>query len=119
MVDHTLSKEMNVVYAGRKPPMNYVLAVMERLSSDSKEVVLKARGRAISTAVDVAEITRRRFMKELAVEQISIGTEQMPRRELEGTRGTRGVSSIEITLSRFITKETEKGEDGKEAAGSH
>jgi DNA-binding protein len=115
MEDHTMSKESNVVYVGRKPPMNYVLAVMTGFSRDSKEVVLKARGRAITTAVDVAEITRSRFMKELTVEQITTRTEQLPRRELEGTRG---VSSIEITLSRPVETETEKGEEGKEAAGS-
>ena len=94
--------------------MNYVLAVMTSLSNDSKKVVLKARGRAIATAVDVAEITRRRFIKELVVEKISIGTEEMSRRGLEGTRG---VSSIEITLSRPVETEMEKGEEGKEAGG--
>jgi DNA-binding protein len=51
---------------------------------------------AISTAVDVAEITRRRFMKNLKVERVNLGTEEMPREE----GGTRSVSTIEITLSK-------------------
>ncbi|MCK4953413.1 DNA-binding protein Alba [Candidatus Bathyarchaeota archaeon] len=92
-----MSKEATVIYIGRKPPMNYVLFVITSLNSpDSKEVILKARGRAITTAVDVAEITRRRFMKELEISKITTGTEELPVEE----GGTRMVSSIEITLTR-------------------
>ena len=77
--------------------MSYVLAIITSFSgSDVKEVTLKARGRAITTAVDVAEITRRRFMKELDVGKITIGTEEIQREE----GGTRNVSTIEITLTR-------------------
>jgi len=43
----------NVIYVGRKPPMSYVLAVVTQFNtSGSEEVVIKARGRAISTTVD-------------------------------------------------------------------
>jgi DNA-binding protein len=56
--------------------------------------MLKARGRAITTAVDVAEVTRRRFMSDLTVENISIGTEELP----QEVGGTRAVSTIEIKL---------------------
>jgi len=48
--------EENVVYIGNKPVMNYVLAVVTQMNSGVPEVMLKARGRAISRAVDVAEI---------------------------------------------------------------
>jgi DNA-binding protein len=79
--------------------MDYVLAVISRLSAgDAKEVVLKARGQAITTAVDVAEITRSRFVKDLKVGRIAIGTEEMPARE--GENRTRMVSTIEITLTK-------------------
>ena len=92
-----MSEEQNVVYIGRKPVMAYVLAVITHFNApDAKEVVLKARGMSISTAVDVAEITRRRFMTTLAVDKINIGTEEMP--EEEGR--TRAVSFMEITLKR-------------------
>ena len=92
-----MPKEPNVVYIGRKPTMSYVLAVITSFTgSDAKEVTLKARGRAITTAVDVAEITRRRFMKELNVGEITIGTEEIQQEE----GGTRNVSTIEITLTR-------------------
>ena len=89
----------NTVFVGRKPPMSYVLAIITSLSaSNVKETTLKARGRSISTAVDVAEITRRRFMKDLKVSKIAVGTEEMPPREGENT--PRNVSTIEITLTR-------------------
>jgi len=75
--------------------MSYELAIITGFTtSNTKEVTLKARGRAITTAVDVAEITRRRFMKELSIGKIiTIGTEEIPREE----GGTRNVSTIEIT----------------------
>ena len=89
----------DVLYIGRKPPMNYVLAVITSLSSsNAKELTLKARGRAISTAVDTAEITRSRFMPDLKVKKIAIGSEEMPPRE--GENRPRMVSTMEITLTK-------------------
>ena len=89
----------NIIFVGSKPPMSYVLAIITSLSaSNAKEITLKARGRAISTAVDTAEITRRRFMKDLKVNKIAIGTEEMPARE--GENRTRMVSTIEIMLTK-------------------
>ena len=94
-----MSEKSGTVFVGSKTPMDYVLAVITRLSSsDAKEVVLKARGRAIATAVDVAEITRRRFLKDLKVSKISIGTEEMPPRE--GENRARMVSTVEIALTK-------------------
>ena len=92
-----MSREPNTVYIGRKPTMNYVLAVITSFnSSDTKKVTLKARGRAITTAVDVAEIVNNRFMKDLNVDEITIGTEELQQEE----GGTRNVSTIEISLTR-------------------
>ena len=92
-------EKSGIVFVGSKTPMDYVLAVMTRLSaSDAKEVVLKARGQAITTAVDVAEITRNRFLKDLKIGRITIGTEEMPARE--GENRARLVSTIEITLTK-------------------
>ena len=92
-----MSNDSNTVFIGQKPIMNYVLAVITNFnSSDTEEVTLKARGQAISRAVDVAEIVNHRFMKDLKVSKITIGTEQMEQQE----GGTRNVSTIEIGLSR-------------------
>ena len=94
-----MSENSAIVFIGSKTPMDYVLSVMTRLSaSNAKEVVLKARGHAITTAVDVAEIARNRFLKDLKVSRIGIGTEEMPARE--GENRTRMVSTIEITLTQ-------------------
>ena len=91
------SDKARIVFVGNKIPMDYVMAVMTGLSADNaKEITLKARGQAITTAVDTAEITRNRFIKNLKVTRIAIGTEQMPPRE--GETRTRMVSTIEITL---------------------
>jgi DNA-binding protein len=80
-------------------PMDYVLAIITGLSSnEAKEITLKARGQAITTAVDAAEITRNRFLKDLKVGSITIGTEEMPPRE--GETRARMVSTIEIKLIR-------------------
>jgi len=85
----------NVVYIGTKPVMNYVLAAITQFNEGANSVVLKARGKAISRAVDVAEILRNRFMQNLTVQNITIGTEQ-----IQGESGTANVSTIEITLSK-------------------
>ena len=94
-----MSKESDVIFVGNKPPMSYVLAIITAFSGGStKEVTLKARGQAITTAVDVAEIARNRFIKELKVASIAIGTVEMPPRE--GENRSRMVSTIEIALSK-------------------
>ena len=92
------SNKQNVVYIGNKPPMNYVMAVLTAFNmGNGTEVILKARGRAISTAVDVAEITRSRFFRDAKVQAISIGTEEVPSRE-DGR--PRNVSTMEISLKK-------------------
>ncbi|MBE6486775.1 MAG: DNA-binding protein Alba [Methanosphaera stadtmanae] len=88
--------EENIVYIGNKPVMNYVLAVVTQMNSGVTEVILKARGRAISRAVDVAEIVRNRFISDVEVKNIDISTE-----EIVGNEGTSSnVSAIEIRLSK-------------------
>jgi len=87
----------NVIYVGKKPPMSYVLAVVTQFQgSGSDEVIIKARGRSISTAVDTAEIVRNRFVTDAKIKDIKIGTESITNEE-EGR--TSNVSSIEICLS--------------------
>ena len=93
------TKKPDVVFIGNKPPMSYVMAIITAFSSnDANAVTLKARGRSISTAVDAAEITRRRFLKDLTVIAIGIGTEEMPPRE--GENRARMVSTMEIKLAK-------------------
>jgi len=87
-------KEENSVFVGRRPTMNYVMATMMILNK-GVDCTVKARGRAISHAVDVCEILRNRFLKGTEYKGITLSTEQ-----LEGESGqTNNVSSIEIVLS--------------------
>jgi DNA-binding protein len=89
----------NVVFIGGKPFMNYVTGVvMQFTTKGSKEVVIKARGKFIARAVDVAEVSTKRFLKEqdLAVKDIKINSE-----EFENKEGRKvNVSTIEITLAK-------------------
>jgi len=65
----------NVIYVGKKPPMSYVLAVVTQFNTTgSDEVIIKARGRSISTAVDTAEIVRNRFVSDAKIKEIKIST---------------------------------------------
>ncbi|UCH31471.1 MAG: DNA-binding protein Alba [Candidatus Bathyarchaeota archaeon] len=86
----------NVVLIGRKPVMNYVVACLTFFNSGEKNICVKARGRAISTAVDTVELLRRAFVKDLSLKNITIGTEEVQREE--GRKSN--VSTIEITMTR-------------------
>ncbi len=85
----------NAVFVGNKPVMNYVLAVLTQFNNGIKEVAIKARGRAISRAVDVAEIVRKRFLPDVEVKEINISTEKV-----ESEQGEANVSAIEIILTK-------------------
>jgi DNA-binding protein len=69
---------------------------MTLFKSGQEEVKVKARGRAISRAVDVVEVLRNRYMPDLQISDISIGTEYL---ESELTNQTSNVSTIEISLN--------------------
>ncbi len=90
--------ESNSVLIGKKPVMNYVLACITLFHSGAKMVSIKARGRSISRAVDVVEVVRRRFLPNLKIKEIIIGTDKLAARE-EGNTPT-NVSTVEITLEQ-------------------
>ncbi|MDY6766395.1 MAG: DNA-binding protein Alba [Candidatus Nanohaloarchaea archaeon] len=89
--------EDNTVYVGSKPPMSYVLAVVTQFNQEGQDTVhVKARGSAVATAVDVAEMTRNRFIEDADVDDIEIGTDT-----IEGDDGQElKLSSIRIDLTR-------------------
>lgn len=84
----------NTVFVGNKPVMNYVLAVVTQFNNGAQEVAIKARGKAISRAVDTAEIAMNRFLDGVAKKEIAISTEI-----IDTDAGKTNVSSIEITLA--------------------
>ncbi|MCS7120842.1 MAG: DNA-binding protein Alba [Nitrososphaerota archaeon] len=83
-----------MVLIGQKPVMKYVVACLTSFNAGAERVIVKARGRAISRAVDTAELLRRAFMKDVDVERIEIGTEEMERPD----RPKANVSTMEIVL---------------------
>ncbi|MHC1599022.1 MAG: DNA-binding protein Alba [Candidatus Methanofastidiosia archaeon] len=91
------NNDKDVVYIGSKPQMSYVLAVITQFNEgNAEEVVLKARGRAISRTVDVAEIVKNKFIPDIKIDDIKTSTEQMTRED----GSTSNVSAIEITLRK-------------------
>lgn len=86
----------NFVFIGKKPLMSYVLATLRQINEGNKTVVIKARGKAIARAVDVAEIVRNQFLPSATVDDIVIKTEHL---RSEDGRESR-VSSIEIFMTR-------------------
>ena len=86
----------NTVLIGKRPVMNYVLACLTCFNSGSSKIVVKARGRAIPRAVDTVEVLRRSFAKNLQLDSITIGTEEVSREQGQTSR----VSAIEMTLSK-------------------
>ncbi len=85
----------NVVYVGNKPVMNYVLAIVKDFNNGANEVVIKARGKAISRAVDAAEVSRNRFLIDTKINGIKIGTER-----ITSEKGESNVSIIEIAIGK-------------------
>jgi DNA-binding protein len=96
----------NVVLIGRKPVMNYVTACITFFNSGEKQVIVKARGRAICRAVDTVELLRRAFIKDLEIKQIDIGTEELVR--AEGQKSN--ISTMEITVTKAKTKQPQEEE---------
>ena len=88
-------KDDNVIFVGKKPTMSYVLAVVTQFSDGVKEVHVKARGRSISHAVDVAEVVNNKFAQDVK-KKVEIGTEEV--QDKEGR--TIKVSTIDIGLTK-------------------
>ncbi len=86
----------NTVYVGSKPAMSYVLAVVTQFSEGHETVHVKARGKAISRAVDVAEMIQTKFEEDAEVEDISIDTDKIDTDEGDELN----VSSIQIDLAK-------------------
>ncbi len=89
----------NVVFIGSKPFMNYITGVvMQFTTKNCEEVVVKARGKWISRAVDVVEAVRKKFLKDKNLKIIGVLIDSA---EMETDDGKKmNVSSIEITLGR-------------------
>lgn len=91
--------EENIVFIGGKPFMNYVTGVvMQFTTKNAPNVTIKSRGKFISKAVDVAEVSRRRFLKDIniTVKDIQINSEEFENKEGK----TVNVSTMDIILEK-------------------
>lgn len=88
----------NNVFIGGKPFMNYVTAVvMQFTTKNANEVIVKARGKFISRAVDIAEVSTKRFLnKQAIIKDVKINSEEFENKEGKEVR----VSTIEIVLAK-------------------
>ena len=89
------AKKDNVIFIDKKPTMSYVMAVMTQFTGGNNEVQIRARGRSISTAVDVAEAVRNKFLSDLK-RNINIGTDEVKDKQNRKLN----VSTISITLNK-------------------
>ena len=88
--------EESVVFIGKKPFMNYVTGIVMQFNTGAKEVSIKARGKYISRAVDVAEVVRNRFVQGVTLKGIKINSEEFTGEENKKIR----ISTIEIVLAK-------------------
>jgi DNA-binding protein len=88
----------NSIFIGAKPFMNYVTGVvMQFTTKGADSVIVKARGKFISRAVDVAEVASKRFLDgTVGVRDIKIDSEEFENKEGRQVR----VSTVEITLGK-------------------
>jgi len=86
----------NIIYVGKKNTMSYVLAVITQFNQGANFVVIKARGKTISKAVDVAEIVKNKFVNTLKIKNIDISTEEITTENNTPMK----VSAIEIGLTK-------------------
>src|SRR3990172_4717253 len=91
-----MAKGDNTVYIGQKEAMTYIMAAMAHFAGGEEEVIIKARGRNISLAVDVAEMLRSRYLPDVKVKNVQIATEKVQRDDGKTSK----VSSIEIFLTK-------------------
>jgi len=93
------TKDDHTVFIGAKPFMNYVTGVvMQFTTQNAKEVYVRARGKFITRAVDVAEVASKRFLEgQIKVKDIKVDSEGFKNKEGRDVR----VSTIDITLAKL------------------
>lgn len=96
--DAQMTDNDNIIFVGGKPFMNYVTAVvMQFTTKNMEEVIVKARGKFISRAVDIVEVASKRFLEgQIGIKDIKIDSEEFKNDEGRQVR----VSTIEVMLAR-------------------
>jgi len=100
-INKKLDGKTGIIFIGHDDPFLYFPDMMSYLSRDEIENIhLKARGKSISNAVNVAEQFKNRFVKEIKtkIDNVEIGTEEVPRKD---KKGKIKMSFIDITMSKI------------------
>lgn len=87
-------RRRNLVIMGTKPIMNYVVACLTLFNDGAETVLVRARGKHISKAVDMVQLLRRVFLKDAVIKDIKVGTDTLTRDDEKKAQ----ISIIEITL---------------------
>lgn len=97
-VKKNVEEKDNAIFIGNKPFMNYVTSVVIQFTTkNASEVIVKARGKFISRAVDVSEVARKRFLvDQIEIIDILVDSEEFTNKEGKNVR----VSTIEIVLKK-------------------
>ena len=94
--EQPVRRDDNNIYVGKKPSMGYVLAALTQFTNGATEISVKARGKLTSKAIDVVQILKNRYLNDVQIKEVKIGTE-----ELTGEDGRLSrVSIIEISLMK-------------------
>ena len=83
----------NLIRVGQKPLMNYVVACVTLFNSGINQIIVRARGKAIAKAVDVVEMLRRSFIKDLVIKSVNVGSDNFKSENKDIS-----ISTIEIVL---------------------
>ena len=85
------------LYIGGKPIMSYVTNVVMYFTTQGAEsVVIKSRGKFISSAVEVAEVIQKQFLKDkVKIDDVKIDSQELTAKDGKKVR----VSTMEITLT--------------------
>ena len=89
----------NIVFVGSKPLINYVKSISMQLKS-SQEVLVKARGKFITKAVDIVEVSKRSKEIEVKIKDIRIGTEEYDGKDQQGNDKKIRVSTLDILVGK-------------------
>ena len=97
--EKSVKRDDNIVYIGAKPFMNYARSVIIQFNIKKRDkVIIKARGKFINRAVDIAEAVKNKFLmnQTISIQDIKIDSEKFENKEGKNVN----VSTIEITLSK-------------------
>ena len=103
-INKKLEGKTGIIFIGHDDPFLYFPDMMSYLSREEiDKIKLKARGKSISNAVNVAEQFKNRFSNEIPskIDNVEIGTEEVPRKD---KKGKIKMSFIMIEMSKISDK---------------